>query len=233
MRMRYVALVAAALLALAACTQAAQTGAIQEPGPTPQSALYSPISRDALALGLPDLVGSNALHPATGEEIEHEESKFVNDPRVKRILVSHGLGPSMVMVEQKSARISGPPETTEQVPKLALAAAQVKEVPATALVEWDPTFYLLLTSVDVGDYVWQGEKPDDRPVTHRWSRGARGRLRSLQGRLVPVRRRALRHRGRGRPDLGGLPSSACPGARRHLRPPADAAVAWESGACGC
>jgi hypothetical protein len=165
MRMRYVALFAAALLALAACTQAAQTGAIQEPGPTPQSALYSPISRDALALGLPDLVGSNALHPATGEEIEHEESKFVNDPRVKRILVSHGLGPSMVMVEQKSARISGPPETTEQVPKLALAAAQIKEVPATALVEWDPTFYLLLTSVDVGDHVWQGEKPDDRPVT--------------------------------------------------------------------
>ena len=163
--MRYLALVPAALLALAACTQAAETGAVQEPGPTPQPALYSPISRDALALGLPNLVGSNALHPATGEEIRDEEADFVTDPRVRQVLVSRGLGPSVVTVEQKSARISGFPETTERVPKLAIAAAQVKDVPATALVEWDPTFYLLLTSVDEGDHIWQGEKPDGRPVT--------------------------------------------------------------------
>ena len=69
------------------------------------------------------------------------------------------------MVEQKSAPVIGPPTATEQIPQLALAAAQIKEVPATELIEWDPTFYPYLTTVDLGDYEWQGEKPDDYPVT--------------------------------------------------------------------
>ena len=48
---------------------------------------------------------------------------------------------------------------------MALAAVQVKEVPAQSLIDWDPSFYLLLTSVDSGDYLWFGEKPDGHRQT--------------------------------------------------------------------
>jgi hypothetical protein len=166
MHIRYLALAAAGLMALAACTEAGDTaGAVRDVEPTPDVPLYSPISRDALALGLPNLVGPQVLLPSTSEKIEYEESEFVTDPRVRQVLVQRGLGGSMVMVEQKSARVTGPPTATERIPRLALTAAQIKQVPATELIEWDPTFYLYLTTVDLGDYEWQGEKPDDYPVT--------------------------------------------------------------------
>lgn len=165
MRIRHLALTSAALLALAACTEAADAGAVPAPEPTTEPALYSPIDRSALAFGLPDLIGPHVLVPATSEQIEQEEEHFSTDSRVRQLLVARGLGPSTVSVEQKSARVFGPPTATEQIPKLALAAAQIKDVPAASLVEWDPTFYLLLTSVDAGDYLWQGEKPAGTPMT--------------------------------------------------------------------
>ena len=58
----------------------------------------------------------------------------------------------MVMVEQKSAPVTGPPTATERIPRLALTAAQIKEVAASELIEWDLTFCLYLTTVDLGDY---------------------------------------------------------------------------------
>lgn len=168
MRTSHLALASVALLVLAACSEAADPadpGAVREPEPTVQAALYSPVDRSALALGLPDLVGSHVLLPATPGEIADEEAEFTTDSRVRQLLVARGLGLSTVTIEQKSARVIGPPNASEQIPKLALAAAQIKDVPASTLVEWDPTFYLLLTAVDVGDYLWQGEKPDDSPAT--------------------------------------------------------------------
>jgi len=72
MHIRYVALAAAGLIALAACTEAGDTpGAVRDVEPTSEVALYSPISRDALALGLPNLVGPQVLLPSTAEEIEY------------------------------------------------------------------------------------------------------------------------------------------------------------------
>ncbi len=165
MRIRQLAFASAAVLLLAACTEAANSGAVRQPEPSLEPALYSPVDRSALALGLPDLIGPHVLVPATSDELVHEEQQFATDSRVRQLLVARGLGPSTVTLEQKSARLSGPPTAREQIPKLALTAAQIKDVPASTLIEWDPTFYLLLTSVDVGDYLWQGEKPDDSPVT--------------------------------------------------------------------
>ena len=164
MQIRTIALAAAALLVVAACSDANQAGAIREPEPTAEPALYSPIDRSALALGLPDQIGANVLVRATPEEIQHEEDAFTTDSRVRQLLVARALGDSVVSVEQKSTRIVGPP-TDEQIPRMALAAVQVKDVPAQSLIEWDPTFYLLLTSVDGGDYLWFGEKPDGYPQT--------------------------------------------------------------------
>jgi hypothetical protein len=162
MHIRYTALASAALLVFAACAEAAQPGSIAEPAPTPDQGLYSPIDRSALALGLPDQIGPYVLVSATPEEIEYEEEQVVTDSRVRQLLVARGLGPSVVKVEQKSTGIVGP-STDEQIPRMALAAVQVKEMPAQSLVDWDPTFYLLLTSVDSGDYLWFGEKPDGYP----------------------------------------------------------------------
>ena len=164
MNIRHIALASAGLLTLAACSEAAQPGAVQEPEPTPVQALYSPVDRSALALGLPDQIGAHLMEPATSEEIEYEEDQFATDPRVRQLLVARGLGPSVVKVEQKSTRIVGP-RTDEQIPRMALAAVQVKEVPAQSLIDWDPSFYLLLTSVDSGDYLWFGEKPDGHRQT--------------------------------------------------------------------
>jgi hypothetical protein len=165
MRFRYLAATLAAALALAACTEAAEPGAVRDADPTAEAALYSPVDRSALALGLPDLIGSHVLVPANSDDIEHEEDEFCTDSRVRQLLVARGLGPSAVTLEQKSAVVHGPPTASEQIPRLALAAAQIKGVPAVSLMDWDPTFYLLLTSVDVGDYLWQGEKPDGEPAT--------------------------------------------------------------------
>jgi hypothetical protein len=164
MRVHYLAL-ASVLIALAACTGVdTNAGAVQRAEPSSAPPLYSPIGRDALALGLPDQVGAHVLQRSTSEEIEYEESELVTDARVRQLLVARGFDESMVMVEQKSAQFTGPPAATERIPRLALAAAQIKEVPATEISEWDPTFYLFLTRIDLGDYEWQGEKPDGYPV---------------------------------------------------------------------
>ena len=95
MHIRHIALASAGLLTLAACSEAAQPGAVQEPEPTPVQALYSPVDRSALALGLPDQIGAHLMEPATSEEIEYEEGQFATDPRVRPLLVARGLGPSV------------------------------------------------------------------------------------------------------------------------------------------
>lgn len=162
---RFIVLAVAALMVLAACTSSEGGGAIVETVEEPEPPLYSPESRDALALGLPALVGGHLLVQSDPEKIAAEEREYYTDPRVKQILVNRGLSPSRVTIEQRSSVNPGPPSQGERIPPVAVAAAQVKEIPAAGFIEWDPTFYLLLTSVDVGDYQWQGEKPDDDPLT--------------------------------------------------------------------
>ena len=125
----------------------------------PTESLYSPRSRDALALGLPDQVAGLALLSGADDTIALEEHEYATDVRVRQILVDLGLGPSSVTIAQKGpSRLTETPEG-ERIPPVGLAAVQVKEVPASQFVEWDPTFYLLLTSVQGDDYKWQGEKP--------------------------------------------------------------------------
>jgi hypothetical protein len=169
MRSRLVAASAALLLAAAGCadpgTDGSDAGALVVLDNEPAVAFYSPESAGALALGLPDQVGGLSLHASDAQKTSSEESEYLADPRVRRILVDGGLGPARVNIEQKSAVIHGPPTAAERIPPVALAAAQVKDVPATEFIEWDPTFYLLVTSIDVGDYLWQGEKPDDVSAT--------------------------------------------------------------------
>ena len=165
MHSRLIAASAALLFVAAGCTDSgtdgSDAGALVPPDDEPTIALYSPESAGALALGLPDQVGGLGLHASDARKTSFEEAEYLADPRVRRILVDGGLGPARVNIEQKSAVIHGPSSAEERIPPVALAAAQVKDVPATEFIEWDPTFYLLVTSIDVGDYLWQGEKPDD------------------------------------------------------------------------
>ena len=166
MRKRFIILAVAAATAFAACSRSDDGGgAVVDVVPEPAPPLYSPESRDALALGLPDLVGGHVLLASDAEKVAAEEHEYVTDPRVKRILVERGFGPSRVTVEQKSDRLPVYDDEQEQITPVSVEDAHVRQIPADTFIEWDPTFYLLLTSVDAGDYLWQGEKPDDDPVT--------------------------------------------------------------------
>jgi len=162
MRIRILALASAALLGVAACTSDGGNGdnagvpvdLVEE-----TLVLYSPESAAALSLGLPDQIGGLPLLPEEADEIESEEYEYAWDPRVRQILVNDGLDPERVTVSQKSARFVGPLTASEKIPPVAIAAIQVKDVPAERFVDWDASFYLMSTSVDDGDYEWQGEKP--------------------------------------------------------------------------
>jgi len=164
MRVRILALASAALLGVAACTS---DGGNDDNAGVPVDlveealVLYSPESAAALSLGLPDQIGGLPLLPEEAEEVEIEEYEYAWDPRVRQILVNDGLDPERVTVSQKSARFVGPSTASEQIPPVALAAIQVKDVPAHRFIDWDASFYLLSTAVDIGDYEWQGEKPGD------------------------------------------------------------------------
>jgi hypothetical protein len=170
MWIRTIALASAALVVLAACTDSTpvepEGGAIRDVPPENGTPLYSPESRDALALGLPDQVGGKPLHSSAPEVIAQEEHDYANDTRVKAVLVAGGYSPSRVVIEHKSAEAQEG-DFGELIPPVALAAVQVKGISAEEFAEWDPTFYLLLTSVEVGDHFWQGEKPERSVATVR------------------------------------------------------------------
>ncbi len=168
MRTRILALIAAATLGVVACTS---DGAVDDPGIVLNESieetltLYSPESRLALALGLPDQIGGLPLQSPDEARIREEEEGYATDPRVRQILVEGGLSPSRVTVAQKSARFVGPSTAAERISPVNLAAIQVKDVPAERLVHWDASFYMLATAIGVEDYEWQGEKPGHVPTT--------------------------------------------------------------------
>ena len=171
MPIRIIAVAAAALLCLAACTDTApqasespNTGAVVDVLTEADRNPYTPESPGALALGLPDHVSGYALLAADPARIAGEEAKYVSDPRVRQILVERGLGPDRVTIVQKSTAETI--ETADQpIPVLAVAAAQVKDQSADDFALWVPSFYLLLTSVDAADYDWLGEKPSGAMAT--------------------------------------------------------------------
>ncbi len=82
---------------------------------------------------------------------------------VKPKLVSRGLGPSAVSVEQKSSAPAHPSDS--EIPAIAISAVWVDGIPATEFAEFDPSFYLLLTSVTPDQYRWAGEKPGRERAT--------------------------------------------------------------------
>lgn len=167
MRTRILALVSVATLGLAACT-----GDTADDGPgvvvretvDETVSLYSPESRMALDLGLPDQIGGLPLLSPGGAELREEEEEYATDPRIRQILVEGGLDPGRVTVAQKSARFVGPSTATERISPVNLAAIQIKDVPAQRLVDWDSSFYMLSTAIGADDYEWQGEKPGNIPT---------------------------------------------------------------------
>lgn len=147
----------AAVLALAACTAAsvdeAPPGAVLPVEQSdPVGTLYSPEDRTAMALGLPDQVAGMALFRSPAQVIADDEDRFAMSSRVRPILVELGLSPDRVSIEQKGS-------THTEIPAIGLAAIQTTGVPAERFTLWDPTFYMLLTSVDTEQYQWLGEKP--------------------------------------------------------------------------
>ena len=144
-----------AVLALAGCSQGAVdvAGGPVPVGETPTIApLYAPIDRTALVFGLPELVQGLRLESSSDEAAAADEIAFARDLIVKPILVARGLGPSVVSIAQKSDRF-------DQIPRVATSAVWVDGMPADLLAEFDPSFYLLLTSVTREQYRWEGEKP--------------------------------------------------------------------------
>ena len=171
MPIRWIVVATVALLCLAACTDSASESA-ESPEPAGAAVVvtetsgvgYTPESMAALELGLPDHVDGYALTKSDPLRIAEEQERYVADPRVRQILVQRGLGPERVTIAQKSTQ-----ETIDladqPIPVLAVAAAQVKDQSAQDFAQWVPSFYLLLTSVDVADYDWLGEKPSGAGAT--------------------------------------------------------------------
>lgn len=114
--------------------------------------LYAPSDGEALAFGLPDVVQAVRLESSTDDALAAEEAGFAHDLVVKPILVSQGLGPNSVTIQQKSDR-------HDEIPVVGISAVWVAGVPADLFAEFDPSLYLLLTSVTPEQYRWLGEKP--------------------------------------------------------------------------
>jgi hypothetical protein len=168
---RTIAVATAALLCLAACTDSSSEptesqapGALRDVPAEGARMPCTPESPAALALGLPDHVDGKALLESDPAHIEDEEARYVADPRVRQILVDRGLGPDRVTIAQKST-LETIAIADQPIPVLAVAAAQVKDQAADDFSLWVPSFYLLLTSVDVADYDWLGEKPSGAVAT--------------------------------------------------------------------
>ena len=154
-------LLGAALL-VGGCTQAASdtpdAGALRPTESQDQRVAYSPVDRSALAFGLPDLVQGIRLVPTPEELIHADEERFSRELVVRPILVENGLGPSSINIEQKG-------QSYEEMPSIATSAVQIKDVPAERLTDFDPSFYLYVTSVDKDQWQWAGDKPGPEHVT--------------------------------------------------------------------
>ena len=142
-------------LVISACAQDGSntTGnVVPLPAEPSEKVLYAPMDRGALGFGLPDVVQAVRLQPSSEEARVADEAGFANDVVVKPMLVERGLGPNAVTIEQRSDR-------HDQIPTLAASAIWVDGVPADLFAEFDPSFYLLMTSVTPEQYRWQGAKP--------------------------------------------------------------------------
>ena len=157
MRRTIVASSFALLVIVIGCSSSETTGVALPATPEPAVSLYSPIDRDALALGLPDLVQGRRLTPSSLNTIVVEERDFVYDLAVRRILVEHALGPSTVTIEHKS-------DDHVELPNVAVSAVQIRGISSDVLTAFDPSFYLLLTSVTQEQWDWPGDKPGPKPA---------------------------------------------------------------------
>lgn len=158
---RTIILAMAAILAIGACTneggdEADAAGAIRDV-PDERVELYSPVDREALAFGLPDLVQGIRLIPAPRAATVEEERSFGRDLLVKPVLVQHGLSDKAIQIEQKS-------DVLDEIPDVGVAAVQFHGLAADRFDDYDSSFYLLLTSVTPEMYLWDGEKPAPRRV---------------------------------------------------------------------
>ncbi|MFV2062376.1 MAG: hypothetical protein ACC726_02540 [Chloroflexota bacterium] len=162
MRRTSAMLAVAALVLLSGCVQAAPStqapGAVVDAPPRSGSALYSPVSRSALAFGLPDLVQGIRLTSSPSSVTRADEDDFARNLAIRPILVGRGIGPAAVSIEQKG-------DTYLEIPSVAMSAVQVRGVPADLLTVLDPSFYLMLTSVTREQWKWIGDKPGPEQVT--------------------------------------------------------------------
>lgn len=185
---RTLALAAAIILVLAGCVRTADDGTTTAGAARDvidaAAPLYSPVDRSALALGLPDLVQGVRLLPSDAADLEAEEALHATDLIVRPVLVAHGLGGSAITIEQKTSRPRDPaadgfetvslasgspggdPAARERaMPDLAVAAVQVRTIPADEFMGFDSSFYMLLTALSPDDYLWAGEKPAPTQAT--------------------------------------------------------------------
>lgn len=158
MRRSVLAAAAVSALVFAGCSSSTpSTGDVQPAAPEPVADLYSPASRAALAFGLPDLVQGIRLDSSPPDVIRAEESDFAYDLAIRRLLVENALPPDVVTIEHKG-------DTWQELPTVALSAVQIRDIPAQELTGFDPSFYLLLTSVTKEQWDWVGDKPGAQPA---------------------------------------------------------------------
>lgn len=127
-------------------------GVIGRLTPAPASALYSPISRAALAYGLPIAVAGTGLVASPAEIIEADEADLAEDAIIRRLLVERGFGPDAIRIEQRE-------DDFEDRPSIALAAVQLKGVPAEEFADFVPSTYLLATSTTTSQHNLAARKP--------------------------------------------------------------------------
>lgn len=140
----------------------AEAGAVVVVTPAPSVALYSPIDRAALAYGLPEAVAGTGLAASPAEIIEADEQDLAEDAVVHKLLVDRGLGPDAIRIEQRE-------DSYEARPSVALAAIQLKGIPAEEFADFVPSTYLLATSTTTTQHNLAARKPalESRTIAER------------------------------------------------------------------